>query len=103
MITVYVKYVDLQRRNRMHSSRGAIPDLDQLFVGESAQMRELKTEFRAIAAVDAPVLIYGETGTGKEVVAQALHEFSPRGKNEFVAVHCAAINEGIFEIPGNKH
>ncbi|MGQ0814141.1 MAG: sigma-54 interaction domain-containing protein [Gemmatimonadota bacterium] len=59
---------------------------------------ELIREFgRRAAAVDAPVLLLGESGTGKGILARAIHDASPRARSAFVAVNCAAIPEALFE------
>jgi formate hydrogenlyase transcriptional activator len=60
-------------------------------IGDSAKFRALLDNVDRVAPVDSAVLIQGETGTGKEVVARAIHEGSPRRKNRFVALNCAAI------------
>src|SRR5690349_3025060 len=59
-------------------------------LGVSPAMRALHGLVRRLAAADTPVLISGESGTGKTLVARALHEQSPRGTGPFVAVNCAA-------------
>jgi transcriptional regulator with GAF, ATPase, and Fis domain len=66
-------------------------------VGRSEAMRELFMRLVQYASVEAPVLIQGETGTGKELVAQALHEASPRVREPLVVVDCAAIPEALLE------
>jgi DNA-binding NtrC family response regulator len=66
-------------------------------VGESLAMRELFAVLEHVAPTDTTVLIQGETGTGKEVVARALHEASARRKGPFVAVDCGALPEGLVE------
>ncbi|MFL5356850.1 sigma 54-interacting transcriptional regulator [Archangium sp.] len=66
-------------------------------VGESLAMRELFAVLEHVAPSDATVLLQGETGTGKEVVARAVHEASPRRKGPFVAVDCGALPEGLVE------
>lgn len=66
-------------------------------VGESAQMVQAITRMLQVAPTDLSVLVTGETGTGKEVFAHALHELSPRKKQAFVSVNCGAIPETLLE------
>ena len=66
-------------------------------IGRSPKFRALLDEINIIAPVDSAVLVQGETGTGKEVVAQAIHEAGPRRKNRFVALNCAAIPAALLE------
>ena len=66
-------------------------------VGRSAPMREVHRLIEQAAATPAPVLIHGETGTGKELVARTLHELSARASGPFVAVNCAAMPETLLE------
>jgi len=68
---------------------------DQL-VGHSSAILSLKKMILQIAGADASVLIQGETGTGKELVARAVHHHSPRAKQPFVPVDCAALNETVL-------
>jgi transcriptional regulator with GAF, ATPase, and Fis domain len=67
-------------------------------VGESAIKLELARIIRLVAPRKATVLIEGETGTGKEVVARALHRLSPRSAKPFVVLNCAAIPEALLEV-----
>jgi len=69
------------------------PDL----IGSGAKFRALLDNINLVAPVDSAVLIQGETGTGKEVIARAIHEASPRRRNRFVAVNCAAIPSTLLE------
>jgi formate hydrogenlyase transcriptional activator len=66
-------------------------------IGDSAQFRALLDNIDMVAPVDSAVLIQGETGTGKEAVARAIHDGSPRCKNRFVALSCAAIPNTLLE------
>jgi len=66
-------------------------------VGTSTAMRELFATIVRVGASDAPVLVQGETGTGKELVAQALHECSHRAGHPFVVLDCAALPENLLE------
>jgi transcriptional regulator with GAF, ATPase, and Fis domain len=66
-------------------------------LGESPAMRELFALIDRVAQTDAPVLIHGETGTGKELIAQAIHDHSPRASKPFVIVDCAALPENLLD------
>ena len=66
-------------------------------LGRSAPIRDLKERGLRVAAVDAPLLILGETGTGKELIAQASHRTSPRKEAPFLALNCAAVPENLAE------
>jgi DNA-binding NtrC family response regulator len=66
-------------------------------VGESPPIRELKALLARYAASDAPVLIQGESGSGKELAAQALHRLSPRREGPLLPVNCGAIPESLLE------
>jgi len=66
-------------------------------IGSSAKFRALLNDVELVAPVDSAVLIQGETGTGKEVIARAIHETSPRRNHRFVALNCAAIPGALLE------
>lgn len=65
-------------------------------VGRSEPMRLLSMKIARVAATDVPVLVLGETGTGKELVARAIHDSSPRSKGPFVAENCSVFAEGVL-------
>jgi two-component system C4-dicarboxylate transport response regulator DctD len=71
--------------------------LDTQIIGKSPLTIELRENIANLADTNASVLVLGETGTGKDLVAQCLHEFSSRKENNFVPVNCGAIPENIFE------
>jgi formate hydrogenlyase transcriptional activator len=72
-----------------------MPTID--LIGSSPKFRALLTDVERIAPVDSAVLIQGETGTGKEVIAKAIHEAGPRRSQRFVALNCAAIPSALLE------
>jgi len=66
-------------------------------IGRSAALRSVLRQVEIVAPTDSTVLIYGETGTGKELIARAIHDRSARHKNAFVKLNCAAIPTGLLE------
>ncbi len=67
------------------------------FIGKSSAIKEAISIAKRIAPTSWPVLIYGETGTGKELMARLIHELSPRKSSPFVAINCATFSENLFE------
>lgn len=74
------------------------PDLQQRLLGSSEVMRKLRSDIAEFSQVDINVLLIGETGTGKEVIAQCLHDFGKRAAKPFQAIDCGAIPADGFEI-----
>jgi len=70
---------------------------DDLIIGRSPAMQDVYKLIGRVARADAPVLITGESGVGKEVVSNAIHKFSRRAKAEYVAINCAAIPGNLLE------
>jgi formate hydrogenlyase transcriptional activator len=66
-------------------------------VGKSSALQKVLKELETVGPTDSTVLIYGETGTGKELIARAIHNLSSRKSNAFVKVNCAAIPTGLLE------
>jgi formate hydrogenlyase transcriptional activator len=66
-------------------------------IGNSASLRKVLKHVETVAPTDSTVLIYGETGTGKELIARAIHDLSPRRAKPFVKLNCAAIPTGLLE------
>ena len=77
-----------------HLMRVAVHDN---FIGDSKGMKKVKELISIVAPSNTPVLIQGETGTGKEVAARAIHDQSPRASNPFVAINSSALQETILE------
>lgn len=91
---------DLRERERLESIEDEDVELKQDFdeiVGGSAALRRVQRQVEVVAPTDANVLILGETGTGKELVARAIHRMSPRKNLPFVTLNCAAIPTGLLE------
>jgi len=72
-------------------------EIDNRLVGQTASIMRLRETVLQLAQVDVDLIINGATGTGKEVVARCLHDFSPRAKKPFVALNCGAVTESVIE------
>ncbi|WP_040269325.1 sigma-54-dependent transcriptional regulator [Pseudomonas rhodesiae] len=82
---------------RLHQQAGQRAQLESSLLGMSRALQNLRRQVQDLAALPVNVLIRGETGSGKELVARCLHDFGPRAKKPFVALNCAAIPEQLFE------
>ena len=76
---------------------GQSPAWQSGFISRSSRMAETLAEARMVAQSDASVMLRGESGTGKELLAQAIHQASPRAARPFIAVNCGAIPEALLE------
>ena len=85
---------DLEAENRALRAR---VDRQHVMVGESFAMRQLREQVEMAAPTNGRVLIYGDNGTGKELVARTLHQISRRRQGPFIEVNCAAIPEELIE------
>ena len=79
--------------------QGEIEDLgdDVFFVAGSPAMRKIRSQAKLVANVDIPILVLGESGAGKEVVAKLIHKYSPRAHRTFLKVNCAAVPGDLLE------
>ncbi|ALD97509.1 sigma-54-dependent transcriptional regulator [Pseudomonas syringae] len=82
---------------RLHEQADARTRLDATLLGVSPGMQTLRRQVLELAQLPVNVIIRGETGSGKELVARCLHDFGPRAAKPFVALNCAAIPEHLFE------
>jgi two-component system, NtrC family, C4-dicarboxylate transport response regulator DctD len=82
---------------RLRAVAGQADDIEARLVGRSNPMITLRRQMRTIGPSDADVLIIGETGTGKEVVARALHDLSARAERPFIVITCSALPETLIE------
>jgi len=80
-------------REQLDESQG----LQALLIGRSPQMQRLRRQVLTLAATDVDVLIYGDTGTGKDLVARCLHEHSQRRRARYVAVNCGGLAENLVD------
>ena len=87
----------LRRENVSLRVRLRQQDSAQGLVTDDAAMKDLLATLERVAPADLPVLIQGETGTGKELVARAVHRLSPRAEQAFVAINCGAVAENLLE------
>jgi DNA-binding NtrC family response regulator len=87
----------LRSENRRLKTRGYQPSGFHQLIGKAQAMQTVKQTITRAALADATTLIYGETGTGKELVARAIHHHSPRSTQSFVPVDCSAISENLVE------
>ncbi len=97
-VTVVAKNALDHRRLQLENTR-LRQDAESKYriIGDSVPMKALRQQMALMAATNGRVLIYGESGTGKELVAHAIHEMSPRARELFVEVNCAAIPEELIE------
>ncbi len=103
LLNVASRISEVVKRRALITENTRLKDLitnksrDSLIIGNSKKMKELKENIFAVAKSDISVLITGETGTGKELVAKEIHNNSFRKEKPFIAVNCGALPEGVVE------
>jgi len=97
LLTVNHALAERRLREQVRDLRRATTTLEELLVGESDAMKRLDQQIRSAAPSSSRVLITGENGSGKEIVARTLHRLSLRAEQPFVDVNCAAIPEELIE------
>jgi len=85
-----------QQKSYLEEELGSTRHFEQI-VGENSGLKRILKQVEDVAPTDATVLILGETGTGKELIARALHDLSPRQNHTFVKLNCSAIPSGLLE------
>ncbi|MEW5977715.1 MAG: sigma-54 dependent transcriptional regulator [Acidobacteriota bacterium] len=96
-----LKKIGFESLSPAEATKGAVvPPLESeanWIIGVSPVIRKVKDLVRQVAGADVPVLVTGESGTGKDLIARTVHRLSRRAENEFLAINCAAIPESLFE------
>lgn len=90
---INMKYEDREKRNQHQTVQYTIDDI----IGDSLPMLNIKRQASIYAKTDSTILITGESGTGKEMLAQAIHQLSPRKRAPFFAINCGALSESLIE------
>lgn len=96
LVTVH-NAISMSRLKQENSSLRVMIEERFEIVGDTESARLLREQIRIVAPTNAPILIFGEKGTGKDSVAHTIHRYSPRSEKPFIAINCAAIPEELME------
>jgi two-component system C4-dicarboxylate transport response regulator DctD len=97
VMAAVTKYQHGKEREDRLSYLENLAGIEQIIIGRSKAICDLREQIAKVAAIDTNVIIYGDTGCGKELVATCLHQFSLRKRHQFVPINCGAIPENLFE------
>jgi two-component system C4-dicarboxylate transport response regulator DctD len=101
LIETVEKAIQLRKVQLQHANQtqylGDLHGLEETIIGQHEQIIRVRQQIHTFADMDTHVIVYGKTGCGKELVARALHDCSPRNTKPFVAINCAAIPAELFE------
>lgn len=101
LIETVEKAIQLRKVQLQHANQtqylGDLHGLEETIIGQHEQIIRVRQQIHTFADMDTHVIVYGKTGCGKELVARALHDCSPRNAKPFVAINCAAIPAELFE------
>jgi DNA-binding NtrC family response regulator len=92
-----LRTLDLEKVEQFQNYRSERESEENVLVGDSAQIAEVQRLISLAANADAPVLVTGETGSGKNVVARSIHYRGPRRHAPFISINCAALPETLIE------
>ncbi len=92
-----IESAEIKRELEQHRKLQLVSNREFKLVGDSPSLNRLRKQIEVVARTDSPVLIEGETGTGKELTAREIHNLSPRASLPFVAINCAAIPKELVE------
>ncbi|MEG3620252.1 sigma-54 dependent transcriptional regulator [Magnetovibrio sp. PR-2] len=93
---VQTRWLVMENR-RLSDKLNARANIDSVLLGQAPGMVALRDQVNTMAQTDADIMIMGETGSGKELVARCLHDFGPRKDKHFVAINCGALPETMIE------
>jgi len=91
-----IGYVTIFNHKKGHTPSSLSPSHTHQLIGESADIKLILQKGQQLASIDTPILVTGETGTGKELVARYLHEVSTRKDKPFIAINCGAIQKDLL-------
>lgn len=89
--------VEMKRELDQRRELQLVTNREYRLVGDSAELQKVRHEIQVVSRSDSPVLVVGETGTGKELAAREIHAYSARASGPFVALNCGAIPKDLFE------